>query len=108
MGKKHNVHDSGYKKLFSSPVIVKELLLYFVDEPWVQGLDYNTLERLDKSFVTPLSALTAPFPMNGRNGNIPSLLSSHWGRWPWARGGGTKCSLNREFIKVNLKQRKIF
>lgn len=52
MTKKYNVHDSGYKKLFSNPVIVKELLLYFVDEPWVKSLDYNTLERIDKSFIT--------------------------------------------------------
>lgn len=48
----HAAHDSGYKKLFSNPVIVKELLLSFVDEPWVNGLDYNSLERIDKSFVT--------------------------------------------------------
>ncbi len=52
MTKKHNTHDSGYKKLFSNPVIVKELLLSFVDEPWVNDLNYNTLERLDKSFIT--------------------------------------------------------
>jgi predicted transposase/invertase (TIGR01784 family) len=52
MTKKYKVHDSGYKKLFSNPVIVKELLLYFVDEPWVKYLDYNTLERIDKSFIT--------------------------------------------------------
>ena len=52
MSKKHNLHDSGYKKLFSNPVIVKELLLNFVDEPWVKDLDYDTLERLDKSFAT--------------------------------------------------------
>lgn len=52
MSKKHNTHDSGYKKLFSNPVIVKELILSFVDEPWVKNLNYETLERIDKSFVT--------------------------------------------------------
>ncbi len=52
MTKKYNSHDSGYKKLFSNPVIVKELLLNFVTETWVKDLDYETLERLDKSFVT--------------------------------------------------------
>ncbi|PKL15485.1 MAG: hypothetical protein CVV49_21170 [Spirochaetae bacterium HGW-Spirochaetae-5] len=52
MQKKHNTHDSGYKKLFSNPVIVKELMLSFVHEPWVKELDYDTLERIDKSFVT--------------------------------------------------------
>jgi predicted transposase/invertase (TIGR01784 family) len=52
MTKKYNTHDSGYKKLFSNPVIVKELMLSFVHEPWVKELDYNTLERIDKSFIT--------------------------------------------------------
>lgn len=45
-------HDNRYKKLFYNPVIVKELMLSFVDEPWVKDLDYDTLERIDKSFVT--------------------------------------------------------
>ncbi len=49
---KYGSHDSGYKKLFSNPVIVKELLLNFVDEQWIKELDYDTLERIDKSFVT--------------------------------------------------------
>jgi predicted transposase/invertase (TIGR01784 family) len=52
MPKKHSIHDSGYKKLFSNPIIVKEMMLSFVHEPWVKELDYNSLERIDKSFVT--------------------------------------------------------
>src|SRR5208337_2025736 len=45
-------HDNRYKKLFSNPSAIKKLLLSFVDEDWVKNLDYDTLERLDKSFVT--------------------------------------------------------
>jgi len=50
--KKHNIHDSGYKKLFSSPELVKQLLISFVSEEWVHKIEYNTLERIDKSFIS--------------------------------------------------------
>lgn len=50
--KKHNYHDSGYKKLFSSPELVRQLLTSFVDEEWVNQIDYSTLQRIDKSFIT--------------------------------------------------------
>lgn len=46
-----NAHDKRYKKLFSHPLIVEELLRYFVDEEFVEELDFTTLERQDKSFV---------------------------------------------------------
>lgn len=48
-----NIHDIGYKELFSYPELVEELLLSFVKEDFVQHLDFSTLERLDKSFITP-------------------------------------------------------
>ena len=44
--------DKRYKKIFSNPLVVEELLLYFVHEDFVKDLDFSTLERLDKSFVT--------------------------------------------------------
>lgn len=46
-----NEHDKRYKKLFSNPLIVEELLTYFVDEKFVGKLDFSSLERQDKSFV---------------------------------------------------------
>jgi predicted transposase/invertase (TIGR01784 family) len=52
MTKKHNAHDSGYKKLFSNPVLIKQLLISFVSGEWVNGIDFNTLERIDKSFIS--------------------------------------------------------
>lgn len=45
-------HDKRYKKLFSHPVIVKELLLSFIDEQFIKNLDFSTSERMDKSFIT--------------------------------------------------------
>lgn len=50
--KMKHFHDSGYKKLFSNPVYLEELLTCFVDEDFVKELDFKSLERLDKSFIT--------------------------------------------------------
>lgn len=47
-----NEHDRRYKKLFSHPVFVQELLEHFVHEDFIKELDFNSLERLDKSFIT--------------------------------------------------------
>ena len=45
-------HDSGYKRLFSHPQTVEELLRGFLRQEWVRGLDFSTLERVDRSFVS--------------------------------------------------------
>ena len=50
--KMKNFHDVGYKKLFSNPVYLEQLLTCFVEEDFIQELDFSTLERLDKSFIT--------------------------------------------------------
>jgi len=50
--KKHNTHDSGYKMLFSNHEMVRQLLTSFVDEDWIHELEFATLERIDKSFVS--------------------------------------------------------
>jgi predicted transposase/invertase (TIGR01784 family) len=46
-------HDNGYKRLFSHPEMVADLLRGFVREDWVQSLDFSTLERVSGSYVTP-------------------------------------------------------
>jgi predicted transposase/invertase (TIGR01784 family) len=45
-------HDSRYKFLFSNPLFVKRLLKSFVHEKFVNRLDFSTLQRVDKSFIT--------------------------------------------------------
>lgn len=45
-------HDIRYKRLFSNPILVKELLQSFTEEKFIEELDFSTLERLDKSFIT--------------------------------------------------------
>ncbi|MCV6636484.1 Rpn family recombination-promoting nuclease/putative transposase [Candidatus Albibeggiatoa sp. nov. NOAA] len=47
-----NIHDCGYKKLFSNKTIFRELLETFVHLSWVQDLDFERCEKLDKSFVS--------------------------------------------------------
>jgi predicted transposase YdaD len=39
-------HDHGYKLLFSAPRMVEDLIRGFVREPWVEQLDFSTLERV--------------------------------------------------------------
>jgi len=52
MSKEGNVHDLRYKKLFTHPVFIKELLESFVKEDFIHKLDFSTIEQINKSFVT--------------------------------------------------------
>lgn len=45
-------HDGAYKQLFSHPEMVEQLLRGFVQESWVQRLDYARLERVNASYVS--------------------------------------------------------
>ena len=47
-----NIHDSGYKKLFSNRIIFRQLIETFVNQEWVHSLDFDTCEPLDKSFIS--------------------------------------------------------
>ena len=47
-----NAHDFRYKKLFSYPKMVEELLASFVNEEFISQLDFSTLKQINKSFVT--------------------------------------------------------
>ena len=44
-----NEHDLRYRKLFSNPRIMEELLVSFVDESWVRDIDFSKAERMDRS-----------------------------------------------------------
>lgn len=45
-------HDSGYKQLFSHPDMVRDLLTGFVPGPWIQAARFETLERVNASYVS--------------------------------------------------------
>ena len=45
-------HDTGYKLLFSDPLMVRDLLLGFVDDPWLARLDFSTLELVNSHYVS--------------------------------------------------------
>jgi hypothetical protein len=46
-------HDTRYKRLFSQPELVREVLESFVHEDFVRQLDWTRMIRIDKSFVNP-------------------------------------------------------
>ena len=45
-------HDNDYKLLFSHPEMVRDLLLGFVPGDWVQDARFETLERVNASYVS--------------------------------------------------------
>ena len=45
-------HDASYRQLFSHPEMVRDLIHGFVREPWVETVDFGTLERVNASFVS--------------------------------------------------------
>lgn len=46
------VHDNAYKSIFSHPQAITDLLRGFVHEDWVAGLDFQSLEKLNASYVS--------------------------------------------------------
>ena len=47
-----NEHDQGYKRLFSHPQTVAELVRGFLRPDWVERLDFSTLERVGNGFIS--------------------------------------------------------
>ncbi|GMV00809.1 MAG: Rpn family recombination-promoting nuclease/putative transposase [Burkholderiaceae bacterium] len=45
-------HDSGYKRLFAAPEMMRDLLLGFVDHDWVRSADFASLCRVNGSYVS--------------------------------------------------------
>lgn len=45
-------HDGGYRFLFSSPEWVRDLIMGFVPDDWLHGLDYATLEKVPGHYVS--------------------------------------------------------
>ena len=45
-------HDQSYKQLFSYPRMIEDLLIGFVREDWVSQLNFETLEKVNASFVS--------------------------------------------------------
>jgi hypothetical protein len=48
----YNLHDRGYKYLLEIKRMFVQLMRSFVDQGWVQKLDEEHVERIDKSFVS--------------------------------------------------------
>jgi uncharacterized protein YlbG (UPF0298 family) len=46
------IDDTRYKKLFSNPRLVEDLLTSFVSEKFVQNIDFSSIKKLNTSFVS--------------------------------------------------------
>ena len=44
-------HDHGYKRLFSHPEMVRDLLVGFVRQDWIGEIDFGTLEKYPTEFI---------------------------------------------------------
>lgn len=44
--------DSIYKFLFSNPELVRDLIMGFIPDEWLQSLDYSTLEKVPGSYIS--------------------------------------------------------
>jgi predicted transposase/invertase (TIGR01784 family) len=44
-------HDHGYKRLFSHPEMIRDLLLGFIPADWIAELDFTTLEKYPTEFI---------------------------------------------------------
>jgi predicted transposase/invertase (TIGR01784 family) len=47
------LHDRSYRLLFSEPRLIEDLIRGFFPDPWVDRLDFTTLERVNASYVAP-------------------------------------------------------
>ena len=52
MDKIFQIYDRAYKQLFSNKTIFKQLIQSFVHEPWVEQINFDDIERIDKSFIS--------------------------------------------------------
>jgi predicted transposase YdaD len=66
-------HDESYRLLFSHPRMVADLLQGFVREPWVEDLDFSTLERVNASYVSE--------HLKGRHADL--VWRVRWGGESW-------------------------
>ena len=44
--------DPSYKRLFSAPEVVRDLIMGFIDDAWLHSLDFSTQEKQPSSYVT--------------------------------------------------------
>ena len=52
MSKTRTPHDGSYRRLFSHTRMVEDLIRRYVDPPWVDRLDFSTLEIVPAHFVS--------------------------------------------------------
>ncbi len=48
----HHPIDKFFRRLFQEKEIIEELLIHLVKQSWVDNLDFKTLERVERSYIT--------------------------------------------------------
>ena len=51
LGRERCISFASYKRLFSAPELVRDLIMDFVPDEWLHSLDYGTLEKVPGSYV---------------------------------------------------------
>ncbi len=46
------VHDKRYKKIFSNPIVMERFLKSFVHENFIAKLDFSSMQKIDKEYVS--------------------------------------------------------
>ena len=75
----HNVYDKSYKTLFSDPKMIRDLITGFVDEDFIQDIDLENIEKVNKSFISESykereSDLVLKLNLKGREAYIYFLI----------------------------------
>jgi hypothetical protein len=81
-------HDSGYKFLFSTPELVRDLIIGFVPDEWLASLDYSTRERVPGSVGQIVKARARP-GHRARRRSLPACCPPPLRGRGWGRGGST-------------------
>jgi len=61
-------HDGSYHLVYSNPEMIRDLILHFVDEPWVSDLDFSNLQRINAK--SHIEGLFDPDEIKRREGDI--------------------------------------
>ncbi len=46
------IHDKRYKKIFSNPIVMERFLKSFVHEDFIAKLDFSSMQKIDKEYVS--------------------------------------------------------
>ena len=72
--KKKRQHAPVYRRIFSNPRMIEEVLSRFVHGPWIDKLDFSTLELVPPTTPAPFSS-PAKATSSGEYATVPGRTS---------------------------------